>query len=162
MEKLIEAPWVDKINPNSFIPYSSVTAKFRKVKQTDYGISKTIPDDSLTMRQLIDRYARGLEIEGKRESFFDEEGEEAQGIDIRKLDLTELDDLKKHYEAKIKDYREQQSKAKNEKEYKRIEAKILEQQKLMAPESNNIKQKDKTIKNPIPGSGITGNEEEFR
>ena len=55
--------------------------------------SMTVPDQTLTLRQILDRYARGLPLGGTNESpIFDEE-ETNEGIDIRTLDLSEVHEL---------------------------------------------------------------------
>ena len=54
--------------------------------------SETVPDQSLTMRQILDRYARGLPLDVKTPIW--EEDDELNPLpDVRTLDLTEKQDM---------------------------------------------------------------------
>ena len=56
--------------------------------------SETVPDQSLTMRQILDRYARGLPLDVKTPIW--EEDDELNPLpDVRTLDLTEKHDMLK-------------------------------------------------------------------
>jgi hypothetical protein len=53
--------------------------------------SETIPDQSMSVRELLSRYASGLPLGGVKEQIF--EGEDGDGIDPRRLDLAERQEL---------------------------------------------------------------------
>jgi hypothetical protein len=53
--------------------------------------SQTIPDQSMSVRELLQRYASGLPLGGGKESIY--EGEEGDGVDPRRLDLAERQEL---------------------------------------------------------------------
>lgn len=77
--------------------------------------SKTVPDQSLTVREILDRYARGLPASGVRQEIWD--GEEDLP-DPRTLDLADIQELKEANEADIARMRSdlaKQEKAKKEK-----------------------------------------------
>lgn len=59
------------------------------------GISMTVPDQSMTLKQILTRFAHGHVPTG-REGFYLEEEDIPynNGIDVRKLDLSEIADLK--------------------------------------------------------------------
>lgn len=54
--------------------------------------SETIPDQSLTMRQILDRYAKGLPLDAKTPEWHDDD-EFNPLPDVRTLDLTEKQEL---------------------------------------------------------------------
>ena len=53
--------------------------------------SQTIPDQSMSVRELLQRYASGMPLSNGKEQIF--EGEEGDGIDPRRLDLAERQEL---------------------------------------------------------------------
>jgi len=53
--------------------------------------SQTIPDQSMSVRELLQRYASGLPLGGSKEPIY--EGEDGDGIDPRRLDLAERQEL---------------------------------------------------------------------
>lgn len=71
---------------------------FAKNYEKNYGPSLTIPDQTMTIRQIVDRYAKGLPIDGARTPIWDEEDDLP---DWRTLDLVERQELAKQYEQEI-------------------------------------------------------------
>ncbi|WMC01473.1 hypothetical protein [Microvirus D_HF4_274] len=66
-------------------------------------VSKTIPDQSMSVRTILERYARGLPIEGNPGvPLYDEENDLP---DPKTLDLSEIEDLKNQYKAEIEEIR---------------------------------------------------------
>jgi hypothetical protein len=63
--------------------------------------SKTVPDQSMTLRELLVRYAKGLPLEGQKTPIW--EGEEGFDIDPQKLDLAEIEELREKAEQELKD-----------------------------------------------------------
>jgi len=53
--------------------------------------SQTVPDQALTIREILKRYASGQPLGGGKEPIY--EGEEGDGIDPRTLDLAERQEL---------------------------------------------------------------------
>lgn len=53
--------------------------------------SQTIPDQALSVRDLLSRYASGQPLGGGKEPIY--EGEDGDGIDPRRLDLAERQEL---------------------------------------------------------------------
>lgn len=66
------------------------------------GEDKTIPDQTMSMREILDRYAKGISIGGAKEPIFDEDGNESSGINVKKLDLVDLQELQMENNRKIK------------------------------------------------------------
>lgn len=53
--------------------------------------SQTVPDQALTIREILKRYASGQPLGGSQEPIY--EGEDGDGIDPRRLDLAERQEL---------------------------------------------------------------------
>lgn len=58
------------------------------------GVSQTVPDQALSVRQILERYARGLPLGGQRVPTFDEDDDLP---DFRTLDLSEREEYKARY-----------------------------------------------------------------
>jgi hypothetical protein len=69
--------------------------------QSNFGESKTVPDQSMTLRELLIRYAKGLPLEGQKTPIW--EGEEGFDIDPQKLDLAEIEELREKAETELKE-----------------------------------------------------------
>jgi hypothetical protein len=83
--------------------------------------SQTIPDQTLTVRELLVRYAKGLPLDGQRQPIW--EGEDGDAIDPRRLDLAERQELEiaarqelAEIEERLKSKKVQETKAKLSKE----------------------------------------------
>lgn len=64
--------------------------------------SMTIPDQSMSIRTILDRYSRGLPVTGRTDEYYDEEDTMP---DYRTLDLTEIDDLKQNVKETFEKHR---------------------------------------------------------
>jgi len=51
--------------------------------------SETVPDQTMSIKTILDRYSRGLPIGGQKESYFQEDDEFNDLPDPRRLDLAE-------------------------------------------------------------------------
>lgn len=86
-----------------------------KVGERNKLPSKTVPDQSLSVREILDRYARGLPASGTRQEIWD--GEEDLP-DPRTLDLADIQEMREANQADIARMRadlEKQDKARKEK-----------------------------------------------
>lgn len=68
--------------------------------QGNFGESKTVPDQSMTLRELLIRYAKGLPLEGAKTPIW--EGEEGFDVDPEKLDLAEREELAEKAREELK------------------------------------------------------------
>lgn len=66
--------------------------------------SKTVPDQTLSLRELLVRYAKGLPLEGAKTPVF--EGPDGSEIDIEKLDLAEREELAEQAREELKQINE--------------------------------------------------------
>ena len=82
---------------------TSMNAKtFEKNYEKNYGPSLTIPDQTMSIRQILERHSRGLPISGWKEPIWD--GEENDLPDIRTLDLAERQELAYLYQQELNNY----------------------------------------------------------
>lgn len=63
--------------------------------------SMTVPNQTLSARQILDNHRRGIIQTNAKVPIFAENIDEQLGIDIRKLDLSEIHDLKQQNKADI-------------------------------------------------------------
>jgi hypothetical protein len=90
---------------------------FPKDYEKTTGPSMTIPDQTMSIRELLRRYASGLPLGGSKEPIY--EGEDGDGIDPRRLDLAERQELEiaarqelAEIEERLKSKKVEKSKAK--------------------------------------------------
>lgn len=90
--------------------------------------SKTIPDQSLSIREIMLRYARGLPLEGVREPFFDEDPDNPMP-DLSRMDIIDQHETIQAAKDEIRDiahkYRTEQEE-KKQKAYNEYKAKYEE------------------------------------
>jgi len=95
------------------------------------GKSLTIPDQALTVEEILKRHVRGLPFYGSRVGEFAEDGDEQVYPDLNKMDLAEREEylmdlaerLEKNREEvyqKKRDHQEQLKKQKNEQENRNV------------------------------------------
>jgi hypothetical protein len=65
-------------------------SEFNDAEKNDLP-SETIPDQAMSVRELLSRYASGQPLGGAKEPIY--EGEDGDGIDPRRLDLAERQEL---------------------------------------------------------------------
>jgi len=97
--------------------------------------SLTIPDQSMGIRELIQRYASGLPLGGGKEPIY--EGEEGDGIDPRRLDLAERQEMEIAARKELAEIEERLKSSKAEKS----KSKLTEQQiqEIESQDVENIK-----------------------
>jgi hypothetical protein len=90
---------------------------FDKNYETNNKPSQTVPDQTMSIRQLLRRYASGLPLGGSKEPIY--EGEDGDGVDPRRLDLAERQELEiaarqelAEIEERLKSKKAEKSKAK--------------------------------------------------
>jgi len=74
-------------------------------KQTQYevikGPSLTVPDQTMTIKQIIDRYARGLSTGGQKVPLYEGEEDLLEGINWQTLDLAEKQAIKENFAQEL-------------------------------------------------------------
>jgi len=72
--------------------------EFEKNYQVFTQPSMTIPDQSMSIKTILERYARGLPVGGRLDEYYDEEDDLP---DPRTLDLAERQELEELYKFEI-------------------------------------------------------------
>lgn len=62
--------------------------------------SMTVPDQTISIKELVNRFTQGLPIPVGKTPIYDESGE-AEGIDLKKLDLSEIHNMAKDVQWKL-------------------------------------------------------------
>lgn len=70
--------------------------------------SETIPDETMSIREILDRYARGLPLNGMRTPLYQREPSFDDLPDPATMDLAERQELAEMLEAELEDLREKQ------------------------------------------------------
>lgn len=100
--------------------------------EKNHGQSMTIPDQSMSIREIMRRYAQGLPVEGERVPIYDEENDLP---DPKTLDLTErqemaenakneFNDLSAKYQMEQKELADKKFKKQQEKFNKNLDEKF--------------------------------------
>lgn len=72
--------------------------------------SMTVPDETMSIRELLSRHVNGLPVENGKVPLYDED-ESSDGINPKTLDLTDWDELKRNAAATIKKHKANLAKA---------------------------------------------------
>lgn len=89
-------------------------ASFPKNYEVNEFPSETIPDQTMSMREILQRYARGLPLEGERVPMYSEDPENDLP-DMRHLDLAEQQEIREQYAEELKDLEKRLKKQKDSK-----------------------------------------------
>lgn len=84
------------------------------------GISKTVPDQSMSLKTILERYANNMPLDGIAQSqpFYGSTQFDSLGRDPRVLDLTEVDSLVRANKETITQHLEAENKKKSDKQKK--------------------------------------------
>jgi hypothetical protein len=105
-EELTPAQWLEQLElfkqQNLAKLRSPLTARYYpKNYEVNNQPSQTIPDQTMSLKTILERYARGLPIEGQFKDPIYENDPDAMGIDIRSLDLVDRENLKDQNQQRI-------------------------------------------------------------
>jgi hypothetical protein len=90
------------------IKHSMNAHTFEKSYEKNTLPSMTIPDQTMSIRTILERHSRGLPIDGIKTPLYD--GEENDLPDWRRLDLAERQELAHLYTNEIKEIKQKYSK----------------------------------------------------
>lgn len=98
--------------------FNGIDCPSKKRFERTFGASATIPDQTMSIREIMERYARGLPFTSAKTPIYDIDDDSP---DIRTLDLSEIEDLaiesrnlRERSETIIKSSREKKEAAKKE------------------------------------------------
>lgn len=105
-----------------------------KNRETPRGVSQTIPDLSLTPKQIIARFATGAPLSNAKIPIYDADTA-VQGMpDLKKLDFAEIEDLKRSAMQNITDKRRKLKEQEDEKKLNKAETVV--QDPILKPTEN--------------------------
>lgn len=104
---------------------SRLNFEWKKSKK-ESGIDMTIPDQSMTLRDIVTKHSHGMEIGGVKTAIFDE-AERAEGINPWTLDLVDLQELKILNNEEIISLQNRAIAEKEERKQKAIDARAAQQ-----------------------------------
>jgi hypothetical protein len=88
---------------NNWLNYNSEEQQYEVNKQK----SLTIPDQALSIKEILNRFARGLDIEGFKPIYDDDINDNDDYLpDPRTLDLAEREELKEQFQNELKSFLE--------------------------------------------------------
>lgn len=79
-------------------PFSSMDDE-NPVAEIVIGVSETVPDQSLTVREILDKFANGTLDTIASDKYYNDDDDGFDGVDLRGLDIIELQQLER--EAKM-------------------------------------------------------------
>lgn len=82
--------------------------------------SETVPDQTMSIREILERFAKGLPVNGAKVAYYDDEDDESLP-DPRTLDLADLQALKEEYKNELLTIQQKIKQQQNEKETKKDE-----------------------------------------
>lgn len=95
--------------------------EFQKNYEKNYKAGLTIPDQTMSIRTILDRHSRGLPIDGIKVPIWD--GEDNDLPDWRTLDLSERQLLKEQFTEELQSIKNRQQKPHNvDKNNERVDA----------------------------------------
>lgn len=111
--------------PVPFPPVSNTSNSRHKKRPGQVFVepSPTVPNLTMSMKEMLQRHTRGLPVPDSRDPstmLFDDPLMNSAGVDIRTLDLIDLEELKKQTVEKIRDLKKQEAKERKDKELKRL------------------------------------------
>nr|HDP3254270.1 hypothetical protein [Elizabethkingia anophelis] len=71
------------------------------VAEVVLGVSETVPDQSLTVREILDKFANGTLDEIGNDRFYNDDVDGYDMPDLRGLDITELQQMKREAQMDI-------------------------------------------------------------
>lgn len=89
--------------------------------------SQTVPDQTMSIKTIMERYAKGLPIADGFTPIYEDDDYDSNGINPRTLDLVDIQELKAENKSKI-EYLENKVKEAKNKQNKKVEQEQPEQQ----------------------------------
>lgn len=84
--------------------YNTLNVHERKLpKKAFKKPSQTVPDQTMSMRELLERHAKGLGLENAKTAIYEEEGQQSSGINPKTLDLVDIQEISMNNEERIKE-----------------------------------------------------------
>lgn len=98
-------------------PYNSM--EFKKNYEENNLPSLTIPDQALSAKDMLDRFAKGLPISGGKIPLYEEDIDNPMP-DLTNMDISEIHEMKEEVRKYIKDEQAKIIKSKDQEKYKKF------------------------------------------
>lgn len=120
-------------------------SNFDKNPEYNSGISETVPDQAMSIEEIMSRYSKGLPLDGERVPVWMQDGLEDDMPDLRHMDLAERQEIMEAVGDEIKAIRElHREKRAKEKEAREKAAKAAKSQKAEPVDPKNPPKADDT------------------
>lgn len=95
--------------------------------ESNFPESETIPDQSLSIQEILDRHTRGLRTPDSMAGYYDEGVDplELDGVDFNSLDLAEKMDVIKNHKAKAAKLRSQYESSERKKQHQAMASQVI-------------------------------------
>lgn len=116
--------------------YNSIPSK----GEVNNGKDMTVPDQSMTISEILRRFGSGLPLGGSRVEFWEGDEDMWNGVDPRTLDISEREAIIKDRVAELAFIQKQQkdlTKKQKQDQQRQLEDKIREQMKKQTGEDQN-------------------------
>jgi len=95
---------LENLEPRTYVRFrNQFTARPEQQGEVNTQPSKTVPDQSMTVRELLERNKRGLPLSGHKHPIYN--GDTEDYPDLRKLDLSEIAALRDSVQEEIENHR---------------------------------------------------------
>jgi hypothetical protein len=98
--------------------------------------SLTVPDQTMSIRTIMERYARGLPTDNVKTPLYDVD-ELSQGVDLRKLDLVDIQEMSMSHKKTIGKHKDDLKKADEKKKRDLLEEEITRRVNNALNSNNN-------------------------
>lgn len=114
-----------QLKPDEFVPntviWNCMNAKKRKTKGKCFKLpSLTVPDQALTIKQMLERFARGLPISNGKTPLYGSE----TGVNTKTLDFVDMQAIAMEAGEKVKGHNKGKAKAEAKQKEESIEAEV--------------------------------------
>lgn len=124
-ERLQFNDWEKYVTSRFKSQWNGVDNSVKRFEPETSGISKTIPDQSMSVQEIMRRFAQGLPLGGEKVPIYD--GDEEYLPDPKTLDISEIEDMKIANRNEIAN--KKQRLADLDAERKKVKSELGEQQK---------------------------------
>ena len=115
---------------------------FQNDNETSDKPSMTIPDQTLSIPEIMERFARGLPLGGANVELWEGEDDELDGVDLKTLDLSERYDLVKRRKEELEKLQEKYRKTIEEKQHQKRQEQAIKAYQQKLDEKANKEEKD--------------------
>lgn len=112
-------------------PYNA--DNFPKDAEENYDPSLTIPDETMSVRELMDRQAKGLPLNGQKVPMYDSDMDDLQLPDLTGKDLAEIQEIRESVQSEIDRIKNDQQEQSRKRQLAAYEKRIEDEVKKRTP-----------------------------